>query len=83
MERVLVGKREAKKCQNTKNVFILLLDGLISRRNHVKVVQFNNILQFLRCAKIISATISPWDWSPIGIRLGIKHIIYQKLGNFM
>ena len=26
---------------------------------------------------------SPWDWGQIGISLGTKHGIYQKLANFM
>ena len=27
--------------------------------------------------------ISPWDWGQIGIESGTKHVIYQKLANFM
>ena len=26
---------------------------------------------------------SPWDWGQIGIKLRRKHVIYQKLANFM
>ena len=26
---------------------------------------------------------SPWDWSQIAINLRMKHVIYQKLANFM
>ena len=26
---------------------------------------------------------SPWDWAQIVLKLGTKHVIYQKLANFM
>ena len=26
---------------------------------------------------------SPWGWDQIGIKLGTKHVIYQKLANFL
>ena len=73
MERVL-GKREAKKCQNIKRVCILLLYGLISRKNRVKIMQFNNTLEFVGCGKINGAT-KRFDQSKIKIFHATKNRI--------
>ena len=56
MERVLVGKKEAENCQSIKNVNILLLCGLVLRRDGVKMMQFNKTPEFAGCAKINDAT---------------------------
>ena len=31
----------------------------------------------------LEKTDSPWNWSQIGIKLGTRHVIYQKLANFI
>ena len=32
---------------------------------------------------IVIERLRPWDWDEIGIKLGTKHVTYQKLVNFM
>ena len=45
--------------------------------------QMHRTDKYSKHSSIIQASFSPWDWAQIGIKLGIKHGIYQKLANFM
>ena len=67
----------------------LNFEGFFQRR----IDSFTHIQRLCSCCFILnenhllqngdSGFYTPWDWGHIGVRLGTKHVIYQKLKSFM
>ena len=71
-----------KACNFTKSdttpwVFFKFVNGTNGSKSHIGLVMFSFI------SILPSILDSPWERGQIGIKLGTKHIIYQKLANFL